>query len=254
MAELTAFDFHGGTTLVHCLDPRFKILCLIMLSLTVLSAGALSLLLLSALLCTLLLISRLPVGRAFLELRYFLFLLLLVVIARGLSTPGTPLIQTRWLTVTGQGLLDGALMCWRLTLVVATGFLLVATTASSRIKAALEHLLRPIPFIPHQKISTMLGLLLRFIPIILNQAHETAMVQRARGVENRKNPLVRLPVFAIALMRRIFLDADRLAMAMESRCFGHQRSTPEITASIRDWAALVIISGLCLLVILIEIS
>jgi energy-coupling factor transporter transmembrane protein EcfT len=254
MAELTAFDFRPGTTLLHRFDPRFKMLCLMMISLTMLSAGFLSLLLLSAFLTALMLLGRAPVGRAFWELRYFLLLLLLVFLARGLSTPGTALIEIRWpaVTVTRQGLLDGALVCWRLVLIVVAGFLLVATTRSSQIKAAVEQLLRPIPWIPHQKVAIMIGLLLRFIPVILNQAHETAMAQRARGVENRKNPLHRLPTFAIALIRRIFLDADHLSFAMESRCFGYQRSTPTLAATSWDWTALVMISSLCLLVILFD--
>jgi biotin transport system permease protein len=256
MAELTAFDFHAGTTLVHRFDPRFKMLCLMMISVTVLSAGFLSLLLLSVFLAALMLLGRAPVGRAFWELRYFLLLLLLVFLARGLSTPGTALIEIRWpaVTVTRQGLLDGVLVCWRLVLIVVAGFLLVATTRSSQIKAAVEHLLRPIPLIPHQKVATMIGLLLRFLPVILNQARETAMAQRARGAENRKNPFYRLPAFAIALIRRIFLDADHLALSMESRCFGDQRRTSALAATNWDWTALVIISGLCLLVILLDMG
>jgi energy-coupling factor transporter transmembrane protein EcfT len=252
MAELTAFDFHPGTTLLHRFDPRFKMLCLVMISLAVLSAGFLALLLLSGLLAGFMLLGRAPVGRAFWELRYFLLLLLLVFIARSLSTPGTALVESRWLVVTRQGMLDGAQVCWRLVLIVATGFLLVATTGSAQIKAAVAHLLRPIPFIPHLKVAAMLGLLLRFIPVILNQAHETAIAQRARGVENRKNPVYRLTTFGIALMRRIFLDADHLALAMESRCFGHRTSIPALTATRWDWTALTIIAALCLLAILIE--
>jgi energy-coupling factor transporter transmembrane protein EcfT len=86
----------------------------------------------------------------------------------------------------------------------------------------------------------MLSLLIRFIPMILNQAIETAQAQRSRGIELRKNPVSRLVRFSIALMRRIFLDADRLVTAMRARSYSENRTPPEFSAEISDW---VILSG-----------
>jgi energy-coupling factor transporter transmembrane protein EcfT len=41
----------------------------------------------------------------------------------------------------------------------------------------------------------MMGLILRYVPVILNQASETAAAQKARAVENRKNSVYRLTKF-----------------------------------------------------------
>jgi energy-coupling factor transporter transmembrane protein EcfT len=59
-------------------------------------------------------------------------------------------------------------------------------------------------FIPGKRIATMMSLTTRFVPVILNQANETAEAQRARGVENRKNPVYRLIRLGIPLIRRTF--------------------------------------------------
>jgi len=90
---------------------------------------------------------------------------------------------------------------------------------------------------------------MRFIPVILNQAKETAEAQRARGVENRKNPVYRLTKLGIPLIRRTFENADRLIVAMESRCYSENRTDPELMSTPRDWVALLIITTLCFLMI-----
>ncbi|OQX05444.1 MAG: hypothetical protein BWK80_52175 [Desulfobacteraceae bacterium IS3] len=167
-------------------------------------------------------------------------MLAFVFIARALSTPGKILTEIRifvTLTVTEQGVYDGTLVCWRLLLIVVLGLLFTSTTRTSEVKAAVEWLFSPFPFIPGKRLGTMIGLLMRFIPMILNQVKETADAQRARGVENRKNPLYRLVKFVIPLMRRTFEDADKLILAMEARCYSENRTGPELSFGKKDGQA-----------------
>ena len=93
----------------------------------------------------------------------------------------------------------------------------------------------------------MMGLIARFVPVVLNQAKETVEAQRARCAENRRNPLSRLIRLGIPLIRRTFAQADSMAVAMEARCFVENRTDPELFAKRLDWLALgvmLIISGL----------
>jgi len=83
------------------------------------------------------------------------------------------------------------------------------------------------------------------VPVILNQANETAEAQRARCVENRKNPVYRLIRLGIPLIRRTFERADRLAVAMEARCYTENRTDPELCATRIDWMALVVMILVC---------
>ena len=97
-----------------------------------------------------------------------------------------------------------------------------------------------------------MSLIMRFIPVIFDQAKITVDAQRARGIENRKNPAYRLKKLALPLMRRTFERADKLANAMEARCYTENRTDPELSSRRRDWIALFLAIGLCLIVIAID--
>jgi len=114
---------------------------------------------------------------------------------------------------------------------------------------AFATILMIIPFIPAKRIATMMSLIIRFMPVLLGQAKETADAQRARGVENRKNPLYRLKKLLIPLMRRTFTTADKLAVAMEARCYSENRTDPGLSCGIKDWISL--FSVICLIIIII---
>ena len=249
MAELTYFSFRAGTSLPHRLDVRFKLFFLILISLISLSGDFLRLGIFTCLLTGLVIHARLPLKSGLKGFRFFLFLLLLVLVARMLTTPGDALIVIKSYAVTRQGILSGVLICWRLTIIVLLGFVFVFTTRSSEIKAAVEWVLKPVAFIPGKRIATMMSLTTRFVPVILNQANETAEAQRARGVENRKNPVYRLIRLGIPLIRRTFERADKLAVAMEARCYTENRTDPELSATRTDWITLGVMILICSLAV-----
>jgi len=252
MAELTSFSFSAGDSLLHRLDARFKIAFIIFLTLVSLNVyfrglGFLTIILLGAVFY-----ARLPFGSGFKELRYFLILLFLIFVARVLSTHGVPIIDLKYFSVSMEGIYSGILVCWRLALIVILGFAFISTTPPSAIKAAVQWFLKPVPFIPEKKVAIMMGLILRFVPVILDQARETAEAQKARAVENRKNPVYRLTKFGFPLINRTFQRADDLVIAMEARAFTENRRDPELIAHKQDWMALIAVGCLCVSVLLLS--
>jgi energy-coupling factor transporter transmembrane protein EcfT len=244
MGELNAFSYRPGRSGLHRLDARIKLLGLALVSLLSMGAGHLPLAMLSILLMAMAVNCGLSILRLAVELKYFFYLLLLVFTARALSTPGEVFWQWSVFSVTREGLQAGVLMCWRLATVIIMGLLLVISTRTSRITAAVRWYLRPIPVIDETRIALMMGLVVRFIPGLLRRASETADAQRARCVENRKNPVYRLRVLVIPLLRNVFLEADELVQAMEARGYTGRRTEPEFALQRSDWLAL---SGLALL-------
>ncbi len=214
MTELTALSYRSGTSILHGVDVRFKLVFMVIISLASLRAGALALAILTPVLVGLMIDAGLRPTSIFSLLRYVFLLLVLVFIARALSTPGLPLLEFKAVSVTREGVYGGAIICLRLVMVILIGLVLVATTRPSEIRAAVVWFLHPLPFIPEKRVSIMMSLIMRFIPVIFDQAKETADAQRARGVENRKNPVYRLKMLALPLMRRTFERADKLAVAM----------------------------------------
>ena len=120
-------------------------------------------------------------------------------------------------------------------LVFSVGAAFIATTRSSEIKAGVQWFLKPVPGVPAERVATMLSLVARFMPLILEQAAKTSDAQRARASENRRNPLRRLTAFGIPFLRRTFETADNLAVAMEARCYSETRTDPDLTTRRKDW-------------------
>ena len=251
MIELATYRYRSGTSVLHQLDVRFKLIFLVMISFVSLQAHGSALSVLTVTLLALMVNAGQTAKSLLALLRYVIIFLVLIFIARALATPGSPVFEYKTLTVTREGIYDGVMVCWRLVIVMLIGLSFVATTRTSEVKAAVEWFLRPVPFIPAKRVSIMMSLVIRFIPVILDQAKETTDAQRARGVENRKNPVYRLRKLLIPLMRRTFERADKLAMAMEARCYTENRTDPDLSSTPKDWLALVIVSCLCIVVIVV---
>ncbi len=249
MAELTPFGFAAGRSLLHRIDARSKILFLILLSVAGFNVNFWGLGILSAILGGVLYHIRLPLKAGFKELRFLFILLFFVFIARTLSTGGQPELNLKLLTVSVPGLTQGALVCWRLALIVLLGFAFIATTRPSEIKAAVQWFLKPVPFVSEKKAAAMMGLIMRFVPVIFDQARETMQAQKARGIENRKNPVYRLAKLGLPLIRRTFESADNLVSALEARCFSESRTDPELVFRRRDWISLAAVAILCVTIL-----
>jgi energy-coupling factor transporter transmembrane protein EcfT len=245
MGELTAIGFTPGESLLHRLDPRTKQALLMGLSLGSLGGKLIFLTLVSALVIFFFSAAGIHIRRLICEIRYFLFFLFFVFIARTVDFTGgwTP-------AFTGELAGDALIMCWRLLLVVLMGVLLMATTRTADIRAGLVWYLKPIPGVDGKMAATMVGLLVRFLPLILFQAAEISDAQRARGIERRKNPVVRLMRFSIPLFCRVFLSADELASAMQARCYNENRTLPDLSFARPDGMAIAIGVLLALTVLL----
>lgn len=233
MGELTAIGYKPGHSPLHRLDPRTKQALLFGLSMMSLGGNLAFLILLTAMMMYFFHAAGLRISRLMREIRYFLFFLIFVFGVRTVTFTDSP-IPTFSADLTGEALI----VCWRLLLVVFMGLLLMATTRTADIRAALVWYLKPIPIVDEKMAATMVGLVVRFLPVILFQAADISDAQRARGIERRKNPLVRLMKFTIPLFRRVFLSADELAAAMQARCYSEQRTLPDLSFTWRDGVAL----------------
>lgn len=249
MALLTVFSFSPGKTWLHRLDARVKLAAMVMLSMAAMAANIHGLELLTLFLATVAISSRLRVIDALWQMRPMAFLFALIIVAQTLNAPD-PEWHLGSLGISFTGLRLGLRTCWQLGLVITASWLFVRTTAPGQIKIGIQRLLAPWPLIPEHRVAVMTGLLMRFIPLLLEEAATLSEAHRSRGIELRRNPIFRLISLASALLRRTFLRADRLAEAMQSRCYQEQRSDPPLVARSTDGLALAILCVLCLAAIL----
>ena len=242
MAELTAIGYKPGITALHLMDARFKLAILAAISLTCIRAELWGLLLLLLLLHSSFIIVNLSIIKTIKETRYFLYLILLVFMTRAVFTPGEILVEQMGISISRQGITSGLFFSWRLWLILLSGILFVNTSKIAQIKAAVQWYLKPVPLVPEKKVGVILSLMIRFLPFIMEKAVEISNAQKARGIGLRKNPIYRIRVYILPLLRSLFENADKLVIAMEARCFTPDRSDPELTSSKKDW--LIMISAL----------
>ncbi|MEA1969261.1 MAG: energy-coupling factor transporter transmembrane component T [Thermodesulfobacteriota bacterium] len=228
---ITAFTYNHSDSVLHRLDVRCKLFALSCLSISILKAEFLALLIIISLSFYLIIHGKIKPGALFSDLKYFFILLFLVFTARAVTTAGEPLLVFLKIVVTKQGITEGALICLRFFSIMLMGIIFACTTKPSSVKNGVEWFLKPVPFIPEKRVSVMITLFLRFMPLILKQADEISDAQKARCGDLQKNPLKRIINISVPLLKKTFLSADRLAMAMESRSYSEDRTDPEFTKS-----------------------
>lgn len=246
MGNMTTIGFKPGRSSLHRLDPRTKQILLIGLSIAGIRGNVTFLASLSLVMLFFFYAANLRLDRLFYEIRYFLFFLFFIFMVRTVS------LNEAWIPAIPSGAMiaEALVVCWRLLLVVLMGLLLMSTTRIADIRSALIWMLKPLPMVNEKMTATMIGLVVRFLPLILFQAGEIGDALRARGIEKRKNPITRITKFTIPLFRRVFLRADELAETMQARCYNENRTIPQLAFCRRDAIAAGIGILICMTVLL----
>lgn len=233
------------------MDVRFKLIILLGGNLAVTQAGYAGLACMGVIQILLLRHLRIPTGRFLNEIKMFLVLLLLVFVARSISEPGRPVFSWQVVVVTSAGLFHGGLICLRLMHVVLLGLFFIRSSRPWEIKTAIHWFLAPVPGVPANRISLMISLMFRFIPLVLEQVSEISEAQQARAVGLRKNPVFRMKILVIPLLENSFKKADEMVMAMESRCYSDTRTDPTLQSGKSDWLVLALSGALGTFVVII---
>ncbi len=165
------------------------------------------------------------------HLKYYLILLAFIFISRALTTPGEPLFFVLEVPVSKYGIYEGAIVSIRFFIIMLLGMIFSHTTKPSSIKSAAEWFLKPIPLIPEKRASIMIGLSIRFLPLIIEISKQVSDAQKARCADNKKNPIKKITRLILPILKKTFQTADNLAIAMESRCFCEDRTDPEFNKS-----------------------
>jgi len=252
MADLTLFSFNAGTTALHDLDVRVKTGLVCMLSMTLFFAGFTACLICFLALYPLIRSQGLPLLHLILRLKGFLLLLIIMAAARAVTVPGETVFSILDVEITRQGLAQGTLVAARFFLVMVIGMLFAVTTRPADLKSAAQWFLAPVPFIPEKRVGFMISLFLRFFPLILAQAGQTADAVNARCGGFRKNPVRRIRFLTLPLLKKTVMAADHLSLAMTARCYTENRTDPAFEPGGKERIFLIAGAGLCLGMILVS--
>jgi energy-coupling factor transport system permease protein len=260
MRSITLGHYLPGNSLLHKLDPRIKLVSLLMLIVVLFLVKTFwGFLLFGAFILTVFFSSRLP-WRYFLRgLRPIFYIILFTLILHFLFTRGGQ-VYWRWgsLTVEEAGVYLGTFMTLRLILLVITTLIITLTTSPISFADGIEFLLRPFrPLgVPGHEIAMMMTIALRFIPTLMEESDKIRKAQMARGADFETGNILRRARNLVPLMVPLFVSAfrraDELAVAMEARCYrGGKNRTKMRQLQTRplDYFCLATVTGMMLVIV-----
>ena len=224
LKDITLGQYFPGDTPIHRLDPRTKLILVVLYIVALFQAKAWpSYLLLIALTIICMAISRITPRNIFKGLKPMLFIIAVTALLNLFYTKGTP-VREGWI-ITWEGIDHAVKMMLRITLLITGTFLLTYTTSPMALTDGLEMLLRPLKKlkVPVHEMTLMMSMALRFIPTLIEETDKIMSAQKARGADFETGSLIQrakalLPIL-VPLFVSSFRRADELAVAMESRCY-----------------------------------
>lgn len=156
--------------------------------------------------------------------------------------------------VTASGWLAGIAVALRLLLLVWASLLLTALSTPAELSEGLRRLLSPLGRLglPVRDFTTSLSIALRFMPLLSEELRAVRAAQASRGAAFEDAGLVRrLRAYGhlmVPVLVGLFRRADRLAAAMEARCYGasgESTSLVERRFSVGDGAILLFGVAVC---------
>ena len=226
-------------SILHRLDPRTKFVGIFLLLTALFVVEGMAspsqrhqfgpLLPFALFLALLVAVSKLPCSLILRNLRPFIWLFGFTILLWALWVPAEP-YRVLWrlplvdLFVTAEGLAGGLFFSLRLALIIITASLLTLTTAPMDLTWGLERLFNPLRRLglPAHELAMMITIAIRFIPVLVEEAERLHRAQLARGADFSGGPMRRarnLIPLLVPLFISAFDRADRLAVAMESRCY-----------------------------------
>ncbi|MCR5664009.1 MAG: energy-coupling factor transporter transmembrane protein EcfT [Oscillospiraceae bacterium] len=246
LKDITLGQFFPGDTPVHRLDPRTKILWLILYIVALFQAVSWwSYALVTAVTAACMILGHIHPRNIFKGLKPMIFIIALTALLNLFYTEGTPIVEG-W-SITWEGLARTVQMVLRIVLLITGTFLLTYTTSPLALTDGMERMLNPLKrlHVPVHEMTMMMSMALRFIPTLIEETDKIMSAQKARGADFETGGLVRrakalLPIL-VPLFVSAFRRADELAVAMESRCYhgGEGRtSMKQMKLQAIDFAAL----------------
>ena len=224
LRDVTLGQYFPGDSPVHRLDPRTKLILIIVYIVGLFAAANwISYAVVIAVTAACMYIAKINPKSAFRGLKPLIFIIILTALLNLFYTDGTPIIEG-WI-ITWEGIKKAVMMSVRIILLIVGTFLLTYTTSPIALTDGLESLFSPLKKIkfPVHEMSMMMSMALRFIPTLINETDKIMSAQKARGADFETGNLVQkakalLPIL-VPLFVSAFRRADELAVAMESRCY-----------------------------------
>ena len=227
LKDITLGQFFPGDSVVHKLDPRTKLVMLVVYIVALFVAVSwVSYALMLAFLIISVLISKIPPKSILRGMKPLVLILVFTGVLNLFFTTGEQvLVSFLGITIYVEGLSRAFFMVIRILMLISGTFLLTYTTSPIALTDGLESLLGPLKAIkvPVHELSMMMCIALRFIPTLIEETDKIMSAQKARGADFESGKLMERVKALIPILVPLFISAfrraDELAVAMECRCY-----------------------------------
>ncbi len=226
LKDITLGQYFPGNSAVHRLDPRTKLILVVVYIVALFTAKwFVSYGLVFACLVAIIAVSGVKARTILKSLKPLLFIILFTGILNLFYTDGKVLVSFWIFTITYEGLTRAFFMVLRISLLVTGTFMLTYTTSPVSLTDGMESLLRPLRYVkvPVHELSMMMCIALRFIPTLTQETDKIISAQKARGADFESGNLVARAKALVPILVPLFISsfrrADELATAMECRCY-----------------------------------
>lgn len=227
LKDITLGQYFPGNSFVHRLDPRTKLILLVVYIVALFTAGNwLSYLMPLIFLTAAIAISKIPPKAILRGMKPLVMILVFTGILNLFFTGGeTVLVSFLGISITMEGLVRAFFMVARILMLITGTFLLTYTTSPISLTDGLEALMNPLKKLrlPVHELSMMMCIALRFIPTLIEETDKIMAAQKARGADFESGKLMQRVKALVPILVPLFISAfrraDELATAMECRCY-----------------------------------
>ena len=227
LKDITLGQYFPGNSRVHRLDPRTKLIVLVVYIVALFMAKSwITYGLCLGFLGVTIAISKIPLKSIVKGMKPLVVILVFTGILNLFFTEGETVLVSVWkITITLEGVLRAIFMVSRILMLISATFLLTYTTSPISLTDGLEALLKPLRVlrVPVHELSMMMCIALRFIPTLIEETDKIMCAQKARGADFESGSLMQrvraLVPILVPLFIGAFRRADELATAMECRCY-----------------------------------
>ena len=227
LKDITLGQYFPGASVIHRLDPRTKLLGVILYIVALFLAKSwISYGVVLAFLILAISVSKIPPKSIVSGMKPLVVILIFTgVLNLFYSDGGVVLVKIWKLTITSEGLTRAIFMTSRILMLISGTFLLTYTTSPIALTDGLESLLGPLKklHVPVHELSMMMCIALRFIPTLIEETDKIMNAQKARGADFENGSIIDRAKALIPVLVPLFISAfrraDELATAMECRCY-----------------------------------
>ncbi len=226
LKDITIGQYFPGKSVVHKLDPRFKIIITgVFIAMLFSADGFIAMSVGIVFLIMSFLLSKIPLKLMLKSLKPIIPIIIFTSVLNIFFLDGVVIFKLGFLKVTEEGLRTSAFMIIRIVALIMGSSLLTYTTSPITLTDAIERLLSPLKRVklPVHELAMMMTIALRFIPTLIEETDKIMSAQKARGADMESGSLLQrakaLTPILIPLFVSAFRRAEELAVAMECRCY-----------------------------------